>query len=464
MNRSALEEEVLLRIRPKDEELERIYALAHSIIDDINASGIATGMIVGSVARKTCVANDRDLDIFLLFDPSISREELEEKGLALAYQVATQYTDSMREKYAEHPYLNATIGDIDLDLVPCYAVTNPSAIQSAVDRTPFHTRYISLHIESFTDDVLLLKQFTKVNGVYGSDLMTEGFAGYLCELLILAYGGFIPLLQAASQWRPGIIIDLMNHQAVTFDDPMVVIDPVDPRRNVSASVSLTRMMEFVELARGYLAEPDPGFFSEPVIHLLTRDTLVTVMHNRGTSLYALVFSTPPLIEDVVVPQLRKSAHSIRHFLERNEFVVNRHAWHMTLESSMLIFELLVDTLPPLRRHTGPPLSVGPNAGKFQKTYLPVSDEILAGPYIEGDRYIVEIKRTYQKAGDLLVSPDLFSIALGKHVKQELKKSYQVLTGDEILINGFEAFISGFLMYESPVTRLWRNKQAVRYEE
>lgn len=457
MKRSALEEEVLLRIRPKKEEIEKIYTLADKIISDINASGIATGMIVGSVARKTCIAGDRDLDIFLLFPPSVSREDLEEKGLAVAYQVATKYTDNMREKYAEHPYLNATIGEIDLDLVPCYQVTDPSVLQSAVDRTPFHTRYIRSHISSFTDDVLLLKQFTKVSGVYGSDLMTEGFAGYLCELLILAYGGFIPLLKAATGWRPGIIIDLERHQAVSFEDPMIVIDPVDPRRNVSASVSLTRMMEFVELARGYLTEPDPGFFTPPPVRLITRDVFTQMMEVRGTSLYALVFSTPPFIEDIVVPQLRKSALSIQHLLERNEFVVNRHAWHMTPGLSMLLFELLVDTLPPLRRHTGPPISSGSNALKFLNTYLSVSDRLLAGPYINDDRYIVEIKRAYQKAEDLLISRDLYSIALGKHIRQSLEESFQILVGQDVLIPGFEEFISEFLLHESPVTRIWRNR-------
>ncbi len=455
LNRTLIEEEVLQRIRPGEEEIKKISDLAEKIIADINASGIATGMVVGSVARKTHIANDRDLDIFLLFPPTIPRLELEEKGLALAYQVVRQYTDKMHEKYAEHPYLNATIGEIDLDLVPCYEVRDPREIQSAVDRTPFHTRYIRSHISSLTDDVLLLKQFTKVNGVYGSDLMTEGFAGYLCELLILAFGGFIPLLMAASRWRPGIVIDIENHQAISFSDPMVVIDPVDPRRNVSASVSLTRMMEFVELARGYLAEPDIGFFEEQEPVPLNPPCFISIMEARGTTLYALVFKTPPFIEDVVVPQLKKSAISISHLLTRHEFVVTRYAWHMTPSSSMLLFELLVDTLPSLRRHNGPPITAGSNAQQFQETYLRVSEEILAGPYIEEDRYIVEIRRRFKTAEEIFHSPVLVSISLGKHIRLALEESYQVLRGEDVLIPDFTLFISQFLMRESPVTRIRR---------
>ena len=181
--------------------------------------------------------------------------ELETEGLALARSIAASFTDQFHEKYAEHPYINATIDDVDVDLVPCYNVDSATRIQSAVDRTPFHTRYITDKINGLIDDVLLLKQFTKAGGIYGSDQMTEGFSGYLCELLVLHYGGFTPLIQAAASWRPGIVIDIENHAAKKFEEPLVVIDPVDPKRNVAAAVSLDRMAGFVELARGYEEKP-----------------------------------------------------------------------------------------------------------------------------------------------------------------------------------------------------------------
>lgn len=189
--RSSLEEEVLKEIRPTTEDLDKMYALADILIGEINAGAKATGMLVGSVARKTCVRGDRDLDIFMLFDPDLPREELEREGLSLAHSIASRHAEQAVEKYAEHPYVNATIRGMDIDLVPCYQVASATGIQSAVDRTPFHNRYISARIGPFTDDVLLLKQFVKAGGVYGSDQMTEGFAGYLCELLTLHYGGLI---------------------------------------------------------------------------------------------------------------------------------------------------------------------------------------------------------------------------------------------------------------------------------
>ena len=202
MKRLPLEEEVLATLRPTQQERDHVCGLAKRLLASIAESGKAQGMVVGSIARHTWLRGDRDLDVFMLFDPSLPREELELQGLALARSIAGAYTDKFHEKYAEHPYINANIDDVDVDLVPCYKVDSATKIQSAVDRTPFHTRYITDKINGLIDDVLLLKRFTKAGGIYGSDQMTEGFSGYLCELLVLHYGGFTPLLEAAAGWRP----------------------------------------------------------------------------------------------------------------------------------------------------------------------------------------------------------------------------------------------------------------------
>lgn len=454
MTFSPLEQSVLAEIRPTKEELDRMYALADRLIADIRGSGKADGMMVGSVARKTCVHGDRDLDVFMLFDPALPREDLEREGLALAWSIAHQYTDIIREKYAEHPYLNATIDGFDVDLVPCYQVKEATGIQSAVDRTPFHNRYISSRIGDFTDDVLLLKQFVKAGGVYGSDQMTEGFAGYLCELLVLHHGGFHNLLKAAAGWKPGMFIDIEQHAAKWFDEPLVVIDPVDPCRNVSASVSDTKLLEFIELCQGYLKSPSKWFFYRPPICILTEEEVSALLKGRESAFLAITLKTPPYIEDIVVPQLRKSLHTLVDLLKRHEFVVIRADTWMLEDRSMLLFELLVDTLPAVRFHAGPPVTAHVNAAKFIDKYIH-SDIIFAGPFIRDGRYGVELPRRYRQASDLLSSNEVFGTALGKHVKHSMKEEYVVHSGLECWQPGFEPFISEFLQKSSPLVRIRR---------
>ncbi len=454
MTFSPLEQSVLAEIRPTKEELDRMYALADRLIADIRGSGKADGMMVGSVARKTCVHGDRDLDVFMLFDPALPREDLEREGLALAWSIAHQYTDIIREKYAEHPYLNATIDGFDVDLVPCYQVKEATDIQSAVDRTPFHNRYISSRIGDFTDDVLLLKQFVKAGGVYGSDQMTEGFAGYLCELLVLHHGGFHNLLKAAAGWKPGMFIDIEQHAAKWFDEPLVVIDPVDPCRNVSASVSDTKLLEFIELCQGYLKSPSKWFFYRPPICILTEEEVSALLKGRESAFLAITLKTPPYIEDIVVPQLRKSLHTLVDLLKRHEFVVIRADTWMLEDRSMLLFELLVDTLPAVRFHAGPPVTAHVNAAKFIDKYIH-SDIIFAGPFIRDGRYGVELPRRYRQASDLLSSNEVFGTALGKHVKHSMKDEFVVHSGLECWQPGFEPFISEFLQKSSPLVRIRR---------
>jgi tRNA nucleotidyltransferase (CCA-adding enzyme) len=440
VTRLPLEEAVLATLRPTLAEREHVCGIAKRLLEAIAQSGKAQGMVVGSIARHTWVSGDRDLDVFMLFDAGLSREQLEEEGLALARKIALKFSTKFHEKYAEHPYINAVIDDVDVDLVPCYNVDSASRIQSAVDRTPFHTRYITDKINGLIDDVLLLKRFTKAGGIYGSDQMTEGFSGYLCELLVLYYGGFTPLLKATAEWHPHILIDPEHHAAKEFDEPLIVIDPVDPRRNVAAAVSLDRMVEFVELARGYLESPSEKYFLLPPPQTITKEELAAILANRGTGLYAITFAPPPYIEEVIVPQLKRSMIAIVEHLERNGFAVHHAHYTMEEERCMFLMELLVTELPNVRIHKGPPLWNHLNAEKFRQKHVISS---LPGPYINEGKY------------EMLKSATLLQVRLGKHVRQVLANGWELHAGAECWHEEFAPFIARFFDRCSPLVRVKR---------
>jgi tRNA nucleotidyltransferase (CCA-adding enzyme) len=127
---------------------------------------------------------------------------------------------------------------------------------------------------------------------------------------------------------------------------------------------------------------------------------------------------------------------------------------MLEDRSMMLFELLVDTLPAIRYHAGPPVTAHVNAAKFIEKYIH-SDVIFAGPYIREGRYGVELPRRYRHAQDLLSSPEVFATALGKHVKHSMKEGYTVHAGIDCWQPGFEPFISEFLQKSSPLVRIRR---------
>ncbi|MDO5844146.1 MAG: CCA tRNA nucleotidyltransferase, partial [Methanocorpusculum sp.] len=264
--RSEIEEKVLARVKPDEVERREVSEMGKKLTDAVQRLAGVPAMMTGSAARGTWVKGDKDIDIFMLFSPELSREELQVKGLDAAYAVVREYNGTAEEKYAEHPYLNAVIEGFDVDLVPCYHVASTKDMKCAVDRTPFHTRYLLDRLGDLKDDVLLLKQFAKGGGVYGSDLMTGGFSGYLCELLILNYGGFENFIEAASKYRYGEVVDLEKYYPdkksvkKIFKEPLIVIDPTDKDRNVAASLTPTRFSEFMELARDYCESPSEAYF------------------------------------------------------------------------------------------------------------------------------------------------------------------------------------------------------------
>jgi tRNA nucleotidyltransferase (CCA-adding enzyme) len=379
---------------------------------------------VGSTARGTWLADDRDIDLFVCFPADLDRAELERYGLA----VGRAALPDGHEEYAEHPYVTGAVRGFDVDLVPCYDVDDATEIQSAVDRTPFHDAYLQARLDDdLARDVRLFKAFLSGIGAYGSDLRTRGFSGYLSELLVLEYGGFVALVRAAADWQPPIRFDPESHGTATFDDPLVVIDPTDPERNVAAVCSAENVARLQHYARDLLATPreDPFVPSEP--DPLDPAAVRAHLDRRGTTPVAVVFETPDLVDDQLYPQLRKSLGGIAGELDRRGFDPLR-ATTFAADRAVILVELAVDELPTIQRHRGPPVHVRDHATGFYEAY---ADADVYGPFLDTDRYVVEREREFTTPDDLLGGDAIFDVALGAHVETTLSEGYDLLVGDEV---------------------------------
>ncbi len=423
---------VLSRIKPTESEKARLASLAESIITHINAiaeqEGIsASAQLVGSSARGTWISGEHDLDIFIMFQPDVERKELEEKGLYIARKVA-QVSQGFEERYAEHPYIHAIFDGFEVDLVPAFNVASAAEIKSAVDRTPFHNIYVSSMIQGLEDEVLLLKQFMKGIGVYGSELKTHGFSGYLVELLIINYGSFVKVLEAACDWKSGVTIDIEKHGNLSHSDPMVVVDTTDPARNVAAALSLDNLCIFIDKACAFLEAPDGSYFKARVPEPLGDAEFKKIIAARGTSLIAIGFAAPDVVEDVLFPQLHKLEDSVREMLERYDFrVYNSGVW--ADKKAVVLFELESATLPQVKKHTGPHVWAKEHAHAFKSKYKDANT--FSNVFIRGGKYMVEFPRKYTGAKKLVES-GILNCALGKHVALSIKKEFHVLENEEIL--------------------------------
>lgn len=444
------------RVSPGDDERKRLQRAAAAVMERArDAVGDlpvdAEVLQVGSTARGTWTAGDRDVDVFVAFPPDLARAELEAHGLEVGHAVLPEG----HEEYAEHPYVVGEVDGYAVDLVPCYAVEDATAIQSAVDRTPFHTRYLATRLDDdLAGEVRVTKQFLKGIGVYGSDLRTRGFSGYLTELLTVEYGGFRAFVAGAADWHPPVRFDPEDHGTTEFDDPLVVVDPTDPDRNVAAVCSAANVARLQHYARELLREPGESLFepSEPAAY--DAEQVTAAIERRATTPVAVRFTRPDIVEDQLWPQLRKSLSGLTEELDRRGFDVFRATALATAGAgeesntgdAVLLVELSAAERPAVERHEGPPVHVREHATGFYETYA--DDPDVAGPFIDGDRYVVERPREYRTAEAFLDSDALLDVRLGPHVASALEDGYEVFVGEAITALA-DAFGAGLADYFEP---------------
>ena len=454
---------VLERITPSPGEREQVLALAKSIMDKLRAILAEEGIdaqvrLEGSLAKDTWLSGEADVDIFVRFKPEVKPSFLKEDFM----EMARRATEGLKqiERYAEHPYLECWADGIRVNVVPCYDVRKGDWL-SATDRTPYHTEYVKEHLpEELKADVRLLKKFMKGIGAYGAELKVGGFSGYLCELLIIFYGGFLKALRGALRWRKGVVIDLEGHYEGREDEAreffrhhLIVVDPVDPGRNVAAPVRLDKMCLFMVAAKEFLTRPSEAFFF-PRKEPLDLRALEANLKSRGTSLIAICVRTEGLVPDVLWGLLYRTLRGLKGSLGRQGFKVLRTgAWSNEEDKAVLLLELETSRLPPVEKRIGPPVWVEEHVERFLRKNM-ADPALVCGPYIEGDRWVILIRRKWPDASEFLKENLLRGggrhIGVAPLLAQKVQEGFEVLTDMEVLKlcrgeEGFRGFLSEFLI-------------------
>lgn len=440
-----VQRQVLERIRPSRDERDRLHRVTEQVLSaarralaDRNLN--AKVEVIGSAARDTWISGDQDIDIFIGFDTETSRDDLERNGLEIGKKIAIQgYTIG----FAEHPYVRARCGGFSIDVVPHYVIENTSQLLSAVDRTPFHHRYVTEHLDSRQDDVRLLKQFLKGAGIYGAELRVKGFSGYLCELLVIKYGSFASVLTHAQDWKVGTCISLTDEPPRGFSSALAVIDPVDTKRNVAAAVSLDSLSVFIDSARSFLERPCITCFFAPAIAPFDNKAFRAITKKRKTTLFGVRFDLPDLVDDIAYPQLERAHKGMSVALQRYGFSALRGDIYFDGGEALLLFEMNVWQLPAVERRIGPPVGTKRHAAKFKKKYLN-EPSVLTGPYIDDGRYVVELRRKYLTVPEFL-SAEFRNFRSSKAVVQAMEKGFQILKDEETLqTDGIRRFLASYL--------------------
>lgn len=419
--------QVLQRIRPTEEERALVEGLVRELENIAKEAIERLGLdvkpyFVGSLAKDTYLAGDHDVDLFLAFPLDTPLEELRERGLELGKAIA-EGLDGYEVAYAEHPYVRAKYKGVSVDLVPCYDVRSWKEVRTAVDRSILHTKWALENLSGRNDEVRLLKRFLKGINAYGSEIYVRGFSGYLAEILIIKYGSFLDVLEKADFMLRQKVIDPENwlkkepeialktvKRETEEDKPLIVIDPVDPRRNVSANLSWERYGIFYFKAHQFLENPSEEFFFGK-----TQKTgnYLEELRRKGTHLVTIMFPKPDLVDDVLLPQLERSARGFERALSREGFrVLGWDAGHRAGEAFVM---LEVD------RREREKVTIKPGPEFFTERgwdFYRKNEKV----WVIGKRLYAE-KRVKENIIDVILELiEKNQVALGKNVREDIKNA------------------------------------------
>jgi len=452
-----LKPKVLELVKPTEEEELKAQAISGRLQEDINGllkeEGIeAEAELHGSVAHGTWVRGVEDLDLFIVLSSKYSRGDLHRVLDALKRHLDGDYV----EAYAEHPYLRAGIEGFKVDLVPCFRLEKGEKIRSSTDRTPLHSEYLAdVLTDELRDEVRILKRFTETIGVYGAEIRVQGFSGYLCELLVVKYGSFEKLVTAAAGWNRKEVISLgpihdEDEVRKRFGDPLILLDPTDESRNVASALSPESYWTFVAACRGFTENPEMKYFVNE--REATSEKVLDLVESQGSDLLFLVIDEHRAeVPDTLWGQLHKSEQALRQTLEAGGFnVIRSSTWSDENHRHILVFQLESSTIPRVVKHVGPPVSMVRNTESFFETHLG-AEGTESGPWIEGDKWVVLLRRQQTEAKELLedrLRDGGRDVGVSKNLAVRILQHHRILLNDEIgdyLVNGFEQHLYKLLI-------------------
>jgi tRNA nucleotidyltransferase (CCA-adding enzyme) len=380
-----------------------------------------------SVKSEGCT----DIDIFIKIDVSLQDEEFDELAKKIAKQSLSGYNPRLR--YSSHPYVEAYVKGIRVNVVPCYNVEK-GRWKSAADRSPFHTEYIRDNLDDEKkNQVRLLKKFLKSIGVYGAEIATAGFSGYVTEILILKYGSFVSVLKAISNIKEDknvISIGKFDEDVLKiFQSPIIIIDPIDSRRNLGTAISAESVGKAVLAARAFLEKPSLDFFREK------KERYNETFKEIYSNLLIIEFIYRQRSPDIIWGQIKRTLNAISKQLCIANFTVIRSIGDIDEKGhATFVFLLEAITLPPYMARTGPHIFRRNDTTSF------ISENIKKSllMWIDNEmkvKSLVERKTTNAKEYVKLILANKKDVGVTKGLIEDIQETLQIYTGDEKEIHG-----------------------------
>jgi tRNA nucleotidyltransferase (CCA-adding enzyme) len=307
--------------------------------------------------------------------------------------------------HGSRDYFNLSYKAVFLEIIPILKIKKSSEARNITDISPLHVFYVASRLaksRKLADEIRLAKTFCYVQGCYGAESYIKGFSGYSLEVLCIYFGSFLNFLKAAAQWKgKKIVIDSARHYKNKNDilallnesklqSPIVLIDPVQKERNVTAAVSSETFENFLKSAREFLKKPTDEFFK---IKIDVSEDLRKKAKAKKAQFNAFAIESSSGKLDIAGAKSLRLSKFILNLMKKYGFDVldSKFAFDVVMKKGF--FYVACKNPSAKTEISGPPVGLEKYAANFRKKYKKTS--------VKNGKVVAIVKTKVRNAKDLL---------------------------------------------------------------
>jgi tRNA nucleotidyltransferase (CCA-adding enzyme) len=331
----------------------------------------ATVILGGSGEKGTWLRESTDVDLFVQFpyakfkDRSDELADLLEKGVKKAFP-------KFDRVHGSRDYFQFFEHERTFEVIPILKISKAEQAKNITDVSPLHAAWVKKQGKEYLDEIRLLKAFCRAHRIYGAESFINGFSGYVCEVLVIHFGGFRKLITAAKKWGEKVVLDpadywkgsdvMMELNSSKTTSPLVIVDPVQADRNASAAIGADAFAQFIAACSAFIAKPTVEAFIERKL------TKTDLEKKAGRNDLILIDALP--VEgkvDIVGCKLVKVLDFFSRSLERYGFTVVDKG--LSFDGNALLYLIVKkEKMSKLIEISGPPLAVIAHVKAFKKKH------------------------------------------------------------------------------------------------
>jgi len=399
--------EVVEKIKPSREEERKVNSVTSELKRNLEKAKDVTVIIGGSDAKGTVIKSKprRDIDVFVAFDYNKYSDRTTELSDILAAHLR-KLRIPFKRIHGSRDYFHFIDkkNNMFFEIVPILHIRKSSDAVNITDISPLHVTYVKKNLKrkNVSDDIRLAKALCYSHRIYGAESHIRAFSGYALEILVIHYGGFMNFLRAGAKWKKQLhkgklLIDPEKHynnkDAIIFHlneskltGPLILIDPVQKERNVTAAMDEEKFSAFIDLCQKFVKNPSLKFFEKKEIKadqlrktLKKKEDLVTLPLDLGKGK-----------EDILGSRMRKLFDFLVLIAERAGFSFRKKIWTFYPERDVSHFYFIVENpiLDTYEEKQGPPIKIKKAVQGFKKKW--------GKTYTKKGRLYTKVKRKFIK--------------------------------------------------------------------